>query len=106
MPGVCYRSDMRRRYRLSWNPGAIAHIWRHRVVPAEVEDVCAGDAIRRQGRDGRIILVGPTTAGRMLAVVLELQTDGTYYPVTARPADRQERRRYLTDLDEKGNGPA
>lgn len=39
--------------------------------------------------------IGVTDAGRILAVVLDAEPEaGAYYPVTARPASRQERRLY------------
>jgi uncharacterized DUF497 family protein len=89
--------------RLVWDPGNVAHIARHGVVPTEVEEVCHGDHVVRQGYEGRVILVGPTKAGRSLAIVLEPEPDepGAYYPVTARPASRKERRRYLDEKEGK-----
>ena len=44
--------------------------------------------------NGRIRAIGPTEAGRMLAVILAPQGGDLYYTVTARPASRKERRRY------------
>ncbi len=41
-----------------------------------------------------IYLIGLTRAGRTLAVVLDPEEDAVYYPVTARPASRRERRIY------------
>jgi uncharacterized DUF497 family protein len=43
-------------------------------------------------RLGRLILIGPTDAGKMLAVVLDPLGIGVHCPVTARPASRKERR--------------
>jgi uncharacterized DUF497 family protein len=40
------------------------------------------------------MFIGPTEAGRMLAVVLEPVSASDYYPVTARSASRKERRVY------------
>jgi uncharacterized DUF497 family protein len=88
---------MARRYPLRWDPGNVAHIWRHGVRTNEVEEVCGGDPLRRRGQDGRLILIGATQAGRVLAVVLELLPDGVYYPVTARPASRNERRWFAAE---------
>lgn len=85
--------------RLSWDASNEAHIARHRVTPEEVEEVCHGDPLVRQGYKGRLVLIGPTGSRRMLAVVLEPEGRGVYYPVTARPATRKERRRYR---EEKG----
>ena len=87
--------------RLVWDPGNVSHIGRRGVTPNEVEEVCHGDHVVRQGYEGRIILIGLTKGGRALAIVLEPDLDepGAFYPVTGRPASRAERRRYL---DAKG----
>jgi uncharacterized DUF497 family protein len=90
--------------RLIWDEGTVAHIARHAVTPDEVEQVCRGEHLVRQGHSGRLLVIGPTEAGRILAVVIDPEpTPGHYYPVTARPADRQERRRYA---QEKGGEQA
>jgi len=68
-----------------------------------VEEVIAGDFIPEPGHSGRIVLIGPTLAGRMLAVVLDPEGAGVFYPVTARPASRKERRRYQ---QLRGGGPS
>lgn len=80
--------------RLQWDPGNEAHIRRHDVVPIEVTEVCDGEPMAERGYEGRMLLIGPTEAGRMLTVVLDLLSSGAYYPVTARPASRKERARY------------
>jgi uncharacterized DUF497 family protein len=79
---------------LRWNPRNIAHIARHGVLSNEVDDVCGGDYLVRQAYEGRLMLIGPTATGRMLAVVLEFEGEDAVYPVTARPASRKERRLY------------
>ena len=86
--------------RLIWDDWNTAHIARHAVVPDEVEEVCRGDFIMREGHSERIMLIGPTEAGRLLAVILSDEGEDTYYPVTARPASRQERRLYRHERDE------
>jgi len=80
--------------RLRWDDWNVAHIARHDVGPAEVQEVCHGDPLVQQGRGGRIVLIGPTAAGRMLEVVLEPEGRAVYYPVTAFPASRKDRRLY------------
>ena len=87
--------------RLIWDPWNVGHIRRHQVTPQEVEDVCHADPLVQQGREGRLALVGPTEAGRMLTVILDLRVDGSHYVVTARPASRKERALYTR---EKGTG--
>lgn len=80
--------------RLRWDPWNVGHIGRHGVTPEEVEEVCQGSPAVEMGYVGRLRLVGPTVAGRVLAVVLAPEDEGVYYPITARPASRKERLRF------------
>lgn len=81
--------------RLIWDESNVPHIARHKVIPKEVEEVCHGSFILLQGKKGRLVLIGLTKKGRMLAVVLDPEEEkGIYYPVTARPAAKKERRLY------------
>jgi uncharacterized DUF497 family protein len=81
--------------RLIWDPWNVGHIARHRVTPEEVEEVCHGEPVTSQTYKGRIRVVGPTESRRMLTVILApTDEQGVYYPITARPADRKERRHY------------
>jgi len=89
--------------RLRWTLTNAVHIARHGVRISEVEEVVAGERIVEPGRSGRYVLIGPTAAGRMLAVVLEPEGAGVFFPVTARPASRKERRRFE---NARGGGPA
>lgn len=82
---------------LVWDDWNVAHIARHDVTPAEVEEVCQAHGMVLQGSKGRLVFIAPTHAGRLLAVILDPESDadqGVYYPVTARPAARKERRLY------------
>ena len=82
-------------HRLIWDTWNIAHIARHAVTPEEVEEVCHGQPVTSQTYKGRLRVVGPTRSRRMLTVILApTEQPGIYYPVTARPADRKERRSY------------
>ena len=81
--------------RLIWDSWNIAHIARHDVIPEEVEEVCHGQPVTSQTYKGRLRVAGPTRSGRMLTVILApTEQLGVYYPLTARPADRKERRSY------------
>ena len=81
--------------RLIWDSWNVAHIARHQVTPDEVEEVCHGDPMTSATYKGRTRVVGPTRSGRILTVLLAPAGEqGTYYPVTARPADRKEQRNY------------
>lgn len=82
--------------KLVWDETNIAHIAKHGVTPAEVEEVCFGQYVVFDARYGRFLVIGPTGTGRGLAIVLDPEAEkGSYYPVTARPADRGERKKYL-----------
>jgi len=81
--------------RLVWDSWNVAHIARHRVTPEEVEEVCHGRPVTSQTYKGRVRVVGATHRGRMLTVILAPTDDKqVYYPITARSADRKERRNY------------
>ena len=80
---------------LIWDDWNVAHIARHGVSPYEVEEVCHSDYLAVAGHSNRIIVLGPTDAGLLLAVVLNAQVnEGVYYVVTARPASKKERGYY------------
>ena len=80
--------------RLRWDAWNVDHIARHDVTPEEVEEVCHGQPMTSETYKERLRLIGPTSAGRMLTVILAPELQGAYYPITARPASRNERRRY------------
>lgn len=86
---------------LIWDKWNIDHIHRHKVVPAEVEEVCHGAYVVRETYKDRIMLIGKTNKGKFLAIVLEEKMSGIYYPVTARTADRKERKNYYEELEVK-----
>ena len=80
---------------LIWDAWNVAHIARHQVSLEEVEEVCHGEPVTSDTYKGRLRVVGPTLSRRMLTVILAPKDgEGVYYPVTARPADRRERRNY------------
>lgn len=77
---------------------------RHEVVPEEVEQVCGGNYWVLDGKKGRFIVLGETDAGRVLAVILDPEPDeGIYYPVTARSANRKERRLFYEQRGGEGS---
>ena len=80
---------------LVWEPEVdVAHIRdKHSVPQEEAEQVCFGKPVIRVSYAGRMMAIVVTGAGRMLAVVLDPESEaGAFYPVTTRPASRQERR--------------
>jgi uncharacterized DUF497 family protein len=70
----------------------VSHNARYGVTPRQVEEVCQGDCINRLNYKDRLLFIGPTRAGPTLAVVLAPEGEDTFYVITARPADRKERR--------------
>ena len=80
--------------RLRWDTWNIDHIARHQVKPNEVAEVCEGKPVFSQTYKGRIRVIGPTLARRILTVIIAPEGDDSYYAITARPASRQERRLY------------
>ncbi|MGI8477728.1 MAG: BrnT family toxin [Thermomicrobiales bacterium] len=83
--------------RLSWDEWNRVHIERHGVTPAEVSEVISGrPVVRRSLHKQRLIIIGPTFAGRMLKIVIgpDPVLGGVYYPFTAHPVSRKERRKY------------
>jgi uncharacterized DUF497 family protein len=89
--------------RLAWDDWNTAHVATHGVTRDEVEEAVAGETIARATYKNRILVLGPTRAGRMLAVVIGPVPNepGAYYTFSARPASRQERR-YYREQHEKG----
>ena len=82
---------------LVWDVWNVAHIARHEVTPEEVEEVeevCWGFTHSSRTYQGRLRVIGQTVSGRTLTVILAPVQTEIYYPVTARPASRRERRTY------------
>jgi uncharacterized DUF497 family protein len=93
--------------KLTWDAKNISHIARHQVTPAEVEEVCRGDRIERQGFEQRAFLVGKSRKGRFLGVVLG-PTDATdvYRPITAFDASKASIKEYLEEKNRGGEQAA
>ena len=78
--------------KLIWVKSNVPHIARHAVTPDEVEQVCQREPIVKEAKQGRIMAIGQTETGRILAIVLAPAKDeGVYFVVTARIADKKER---------------
>lgn len=84
--------------RLVWDDWNVSHISRHDVIPEEVEAAChAQPVFFKETYKGRLMILGMTPAGRVLAIVIGPvpgASAGTFYPFTARTAHRSERREY------------
>src|SRR2546430_14139014 len=83
---------------LVWDDFNEAHIWeRHQLTRTQVEEVAYGLAENLYAREtygGRFLVMGPKADKRLMVLILAPKESGTYYPVSARPADRKERRAY------------
>lgn len=94
-----YNIYMIRVDRLIWDESNIGHIARHQVTPQEVEEVCHGPDIVKNAKAGRVMVIGPTRSGRALSIILDPEPQPRiWYPVTARSADRAERKKYALEL--------
>lgn len=77
-----------------WDEWNVEHIARHNVKPEEVEQVCEGWYLFTKGRQNTYRIIGQTQGGRYLTVIIAPRGHGNFYPVTARDADKKERRRF------------
>lgn len=77
--------------KLIWDSWNVKHIARHQVNPDEVEAVCHTKPIVLRGQQkNRLVLIGETDEERLLAIILESQGRGIYYPITAYPAGAKD----------------
>lgn len=81
--------------RLDWDEWNRNHIARHGVTPDEASEVVWADPLTEESYKGRYRLIGVTTAGRILCVIVGENPDesGLFYVFSARPAHRTERNR-------------
>ena len=81
-----------------WPEDRIDHIARHGLTPAEVEEVCFGQALilraKSQGSHPVYYVLGQTEAGRYVFCAVIEFPQGRGYPITARAMTDKERRRY------------
>ena len=76
-----------------WDEHNVEHISRHGVDDYEVEEVFEGSVYLRRVRDAYTLL-GSTSAGRRLFVVIARKEGGVIRPITARDMTGSERRLY------------
>lgn len=79
---------------LIWSDANIAHIARHQINPSEVEEVCFGEHMATDSYGGRVLVIGSTQDGKVLTIILHEKEERVFFPVTARPASRKERKLY------------
>ena len=90
--------------RLAWDDWNRVHVREHGVTIDEVEEMIARRPAGRATYKGRTLLVGPTSAGRMLAVAVGPvpREEGAFYVFSARPASRKERRLFDHEPETEG----
>lgn len=76
---------------LIWDEWNESHIQKHRIAQSEVEEAVQNVSANRRGYSGRIVLIG-RSGKRIIAIVLSKEKSGEYYVITARDADKEERR--------------
>ena len=87
---------------LRWDDWNIAHVARYQVTPTgSGGDLSTVNFPFFRARNEGSYCSAPTADERMLALVLEHEGDGNYYPITARPASRKERSWYRETLDKE-----
>ena len=79
-----------------WDAWNIEHIKKHRVTPEEITVSLRNTSYHKRAHSGRYLVVG-RAAKRIITVVLRRKKSTAYYIVTARDANKKERR----DLYEK-----
>lgn len=77
---------------LVWDDANKEHIKKHNVSKEQVEEVGKNQLAHKKGHSGRYIIVG-RSGTRILSVIIRRIKAGIYYPITARDADKGERRR-------------
>jgi len=78
--------------RLIWDDVNKEHIKKHDVSLEQVEEVGKNQLAHKKGHSGRYIIIGRSGA-RILSVIIRRIKVGVYYPVAARDADKDERKR-------------
>ena len=80
---------------IRWTEDSEAHIARHNITPYEVEQALyTHPRLAVPGRENTTEVLGTTTAGRHLLVVVTEAADGRDYIITAREMSPTERRTF------------
>lgn len=79
-----------------WIPWNLAKVANHGVTPEEAEAVIlsARRPYPRRVHDGRMLVLGPATGGRLLQVVYLLDGSAAIFVIHARPLTEREKHRY------------
>ncbi len=76
---------------LIWDEWNIKHIRKHSISQQEVEEAIINVVAHRKGYRRRIILIGRSKT-RILSVIAVKEHSSKYYVITARDADKKERK--------------
>ncbi|MBM4135654.1 MAG: BrnT family toxin [Nitrospira sp.] len=78
-----------------WDENNIEHIFRHNVLPDEIEDVAFEDEPWiKKGRQGTRYMLGYTVSGRYLFTVYILKGKGIARVITSMDMDEKTRKLY------------
>ena len=77
---------------LVWDERNTEHIKKHNVSVEQVEEIGKNQLAHKRGYSGRYIIIG-RSGTRILSVIIRRVKTSIYYPVTARDAGKDERRR-------------
>ncbi len=77
---------------LVWDHFNSEHISKHGITQDEVTQACTNHKLVLQANNNRLLLIGKSSSGKLISVVLANKGEGKYYPVTARATSRKERR--------------
>ena len=76
---------------LVWDSRNRNHIKKHNVAKQEVEEAIINIVAHRKGYGNRIILIG-RSGKRIVSIIVSKERLNSYYAITARDADKKERR--------------
>ena len=76
---------------LVWDEWNVGHIKKHNLDPKQVEEVIIRVAVYKKGYSERLMVIG-RSGKRIISVILSKEEKGGYYILTARDADKKERK--------------
>lgn len=76
---------------LVWDEFNSNHINKHGVSKTEIYEACQNILYTGGAKFGRISIVAQTESGRYLTIILAYKSYDSYYPVSARDANKKEK---------------
>lgn len=77
-----------------WDEENIEHIFRHNVIPDEVEEACVNKPYVRKGPNNRYLVYGISDSGRYIFIVGINKGKGIFRTITARDMTEREKSLY------------